>query len=362
MSAAPPLRVELWRVRAPLRRAHRSAHGAQEGRESILVGWHSAAGAVGWSECPTLAGRGYVTEPTDAAWAALSQQLVPAALAGRSPDTTGAPAASAALIDAALDASLRAEGTPLGAHLADRQGCGLRTEVPWCAVLADVGAPVGEVVAAARAAAAQGASMVKVKVAGPLAAPLEAVLGSVDVPVAIDANGSLEGSQLAAYDGLGLAYIEQPLPPTATWEDWAALRAQLATPLALDESLPSIDAVRSALLAGALDVVSVKPARMGGCEAAAAAAALASRHGASCVVGGMFELGVGRAAALSVAALEVCDLPCDLGPSARYLEPDVCEPLVTGASGSVVVPTGAGIGRTPDPARLEVVAHLQLGA
>jgi O-succinylbenzoate synthase len=341
---------------------HRSAHGAQDGRESILVGWHSGAGEVGWSECPTLSGPGYVTETTEAAWAALSQQLVPAALAGRSPAITGTPAASAALIDAALDAALRAAGTPLGAHLAALQGCELRTEVPWCAVLAEVGAPAEEMVDAARAAVAQGASMVKVKVAGAVTAPLEAVRGSVEVPVAVDANGSLDAAQLMAYDELGLAYIEQPLPPTATWEDWAGVRGRLSTPLALDESLPSLDAVRSALLAGALDVVSVKPARIGGCEAAASAAALAADHGASCVVGGMFELGVGRAAALSVAALEVCDLPCDLGPSARYVEPDVCEPLVTGGTGSVVVPVGAGIGRTPDPARLEVVAHLQLGA
>ena len=359
MSGAPPARVELWRVRAPLRRPHRSARSDQSWRESILVGWHDASGVVGWGECPTLAG-GYVTEPTDVAWTALVSDLVPAALSGRSPGLSVAPAASASVLDAALDARLRAGSTPLASHLADRQGCAHREAVAWCAVLADVDASASELAEAARAAVAQGASMVKVKLASAARERLMAVCSAVEVPVAADANGSLGAPDLAAIDDLGLAYLEQPLAPTLTWEEWASARASLRTPLALDESLPSLDALRSALLAGALDVVSVKPARLGGWAAAAEAAALARRHGAACFVGGMFELGVGRAGALCVASLELFGLPCDLGPSSRYVEPDVCEPLVTDADGRMAVPGGPGLGRTPEPERLEVIAHLVL--
>jgi O-succinylbenzoate synthase len=304
-----------------------------------------------------LAG-GYVTEPTDVAWDALVSDLVPAALSGRSPGFSVAPAATASVLDAALDAELRSSATSLAAHLAARQGCARRRTVAWCAVLADVELPAAELVEAARAAVAQGATMVKVKVAPPARARLTAVCESVEVPVAADANGSLTIAELEALDDLGLAYLEQPLSPTLSWDEWAAVRASMGTPLALDESLPSLDAVRSALLAGALDVVSVKPSRLGGCAAAAAAGALAVGHGASCFVGGMFELGIGRAAALGVASLELFGLPCDLGPSSRYVEPDVCEPLVTDAGGQMVVPDGPGLGRTPEPERLEVVTHL----
>ena len=65
----------------------------------------------------------------------------------------------------------------------------------------------------------------------------------------------------------------------------------------------------------------------------------------------MWESGIGRAAALQVAAWQSPDLPTDLGPSSRYVERDVCEPIIEDADG-VVVPAGPGWGRTPDPDRL----------
>ena len=347
-------------MRVPLRRPHRSAHGEQAWRESILVGWHTGAGAgadagsawpVGWAECPTLQVPGYVTETTDAAWSALVHELAPAALGGRSPTPLGAPAAAAAMIDAACDAALRLRAVSLGEHLGVLTDSSPRAAVPWCAVVAAAGAPTAALVAEARAAVGQGASMVKVKVASADegAAVLPAVIEAVEVPVAADANGSLGPSGAARLDGLGLAYLEQPVPRGAPWDDLAALRSTMATPIALDESLTSLDAVRSALLAGALDVVSVKPARMGGCVAAARAAALARSYGAQCFVGGMFELGIGRAAALGVASLDLCGLPTDLGPSQRYVSDgdEVCEPIVVGQHGEVLVPRGPGIGRAP---------------
>ena len=95
--------------------------------------------------------------------------------------------------------------------------------------------------------------------------------------------------------------------------------------MALDESLVSPDAVRSALAAGAVDVVSVKPARLGGVAAAAAVVRLAAEAGRPAFVGGMLELGIGRAGAAAVAAMAGCTLPTDLGPSAAYVEADVCD-------------------------------------
>jgi O-succinylbenzoate synthase len=115
-----------------------------------------------------------------------------------------------------------------------------------------------------------------------------------------------------------------------------------------------------------MDVASVKPARIGGVLAAARAASRCAGAGVPCFVGGMFELGIGRAAALAVASLDACDLPTDLGPSHRYVADDVCEPLRTDGSGAVVVPSGAGFGRVPgplpEPARVVARAVLTAGA
>lgn len=344
-----PAGLELLRVRVPLLRNHRSANSRQSERESILVRWLDVDGSEGWSECPTLSDFGYVTESTDAAWAALVNELGPAVLAGRSPSPIGAPAAAASLADAKLDCELRAGGMSLGEWLQDRVGSRSRSAVPWCAVLADVTMSVDDALLEVRAAAASGCGMLKLKVDGRRPDPqvLGAVMSAWDGPLALDANGTLDHRSAVELDSLGLAYIEQPLAPGTPWESMAALRRDLRTPVALDESLVSGDAVLAALRAGAVGVVSVKPSRVGGLASAAAIFALAAQFRIDCFVGGMFELGIGRAAGLAVASLEQCRWPCDLGPSSRYVELDVCEPLVTDEHGHVIVPHGPGLGRIP---------------
>jgi O-succinylbenzoate synthase len=358
--AAVPVAVELVRVRVPLRNAHRSRRSAEAVRDSVLVAWTGPDGVTGWGECPTPAAPGYATETTDEAWAALVGVLGPAALAGRPATVVGTVAAAGALADAALDARLRAAGRSLSEHLGASAAV-----VPRCAVLAEVGVAPAEVARRAAEAVAGGASMVKVKVApGHDVAVVAAVRETVEVPVAADANGGdpswwiggRPAGALAGLDELGLAYLEQPMPAGSTWDELARGRDALRTPVALDESLRSPDAVRDAARAGALDAASVKPARLGGVERAALAVAVAAEAGIDAFVGGMFELGIGRAGAAAVAALAGCTLPTDLGPSAAYVDRDVCDPVVVGAGGGLVVPTGPGCGRSPDPARLDELA------
>jgi O-succinylbenzoate synthase len=234
--------------------------------------------------------------------------------------------------------------------------------VPVGAVLAGVGEDADALAAAAVEAVAAGAALVKVKIApGRDVDVLRAVAEAVPrTPVAADANGSYPDAEAVvalerALGAVRLAYLEQPLAPTTTPDDWARLRAALSVPVALDESLTSLDAVATALRAGAVDVVSVKPARLGGVAPAAAAVALCRDAGADAFVGGMFELGVGRAAAAAVAALDGCTLPTDLGPSARYVETDVTDPVVVDDDGLLLVPQGPGCGREPLVDRLAEV-------
>lgn len=349
----PPLRIRLVRVRVPLLRVHRSAHGEEQVRDVVLVEWTTADGAVGWGECPTLSDGGYVTGTTEQAWQALVTQLAPAALGGGGAIVAGAMAAAGALADARLDAALRARGVALSGHLG-----ATRRALPRCVVLADVGGDLDELGRRAAAAVAGGADLLKVKVTpGCDVEPVAAVRRCAGaVPVAADANGSYPDPSAASdIDGLGLAYLEQPFAPGAPWDELAASQAGLRTPVALDESLTSPDAVRSAVLAGALDVVSVKPARLGGIEAAAAVVRLAEQASVPCFVGGMLELGVGRAGSAAVAALSGCSLPTDLGPSDAYVAQDICEPIGLDGIGRLRVPIGTGSGRTPDPARLSEV-------
>jgi O-succinylbenzoate synthase len=100
--------------------------------------------------------------------------------------------------------------------------------------------------------------------------------------------------------------------------------------------------------------VNVKPARLGGIEAAVLLADRAAELGVDAFVGGMLESGIGRAAAVALAGRPGWAFPTDLGPSSRYFDEDVCAPI-RGNAFAVGVPTGPGIGRTPDPARLAAV-------
>jgi O-succinylbenzoate synthase len=205
---------------------------------------------------------------------------------------------------------------------------------------------------------AEGAALVKLKVT-PRPADLDAVTAVraawPQLPLAVDANGTLDARSLAVLAPVGLAYVEQPAPADDLLAS-AALARRTDVPIALDESITSLAALEVALAVGAGTVVNVKPARLGGVATAAEVARAAAEAGCATFVGGMLETGVGRAAALAVAALPWCTLPTDLGPSSRYLRPDVTEPIELDAEGRLVVPAGPGIGVAPDPDRLADVA------
>jgi O-succinylbenzoate synthase len=348
--------VELWRVSIPLVTPHRAAHGTETDRQVVLVRVRLADGASGWGECPTLTHPTYAAEYTAGAFALLRDEVVPWLLGGPGAAPVGHPMATAAVLTAHLDATLRRQGTALAARLGSRHG----RPAGAVAVTAVVGRVDGidPLLAVVADRVAGGAALVKLKVS-PRPDDLEAVRAVratwPDLALAVDGNGTLDNRSVAVLDQLDLRYVEQPAPAEDLLRS-AELARRLSCPVALDESVTSLAALEVAVAVGAGTVVNVKPARLGGPVGAALAAQAAVDGGCGVFVGGMLETAVGRAAALAVAALPVCTLPTDLGPSGRYFEADVAGPLVTDPDGRVVVPDTPGIGVTPDPARLEQVA------
>lgn len=355
-TASDLVSVEVIRVRVPLVRPLRSAHGTESVRDLVLVRVTLADGTEGWGECSALARPTYTGEYTAGAWAVLADELAPAVLAGREPDVVGHPMASAALATARLDAGLRRRGRRLVEELGAQHG--RPAERVAVAAVVGRGDHADQVVAAVADRLAEGATLVKLKVT-PRPVDLDAVAAVratwPDLAIAVDGNGSLDPRSASILDGFGLAYLEQPAPADALLES-AALARRLAAPIALDESVTSLAALEVALALGAGSVVNVKPARLGGLVVAADLARHAAEAGCGVFVGGMLETGVGRAAALAVAALPACTLPTDLGPSSRYLAVDLTPPIELDADGLLPVPTGPGIGVVPDPGRLDEVA------
>jgi len=244
---------------------------------------------------------------------------------------------------ALLDAELRASSMSLAAFL----GATHRT-IPAGANVS-LGTP-DSVVAAVALVVDAGYRRVKVKIApGFDVDVLEAVRAAFpEVALSADANGSydlMNGEHRVALqrmDALGLACFEQPLP-AGDLEGAAALCRLAQTPVILDESIASMSDFDNAVALGALDGVSIKPARIGGLLAGKTLHDRASALGLSLSIGGMLESGVGRAAAIALGALAGFNLPGDLGGSDRYFDPDLTAPHVL-VDGGLAVPSAPGIG------------------
>jgi O-succinylbenzoate synthase len=346
--------VELVRVQMPLRHEHRAGHGSEPVRDLIVVGAAFDDGTIGWGECSALAHPTYAGEYTAAAWIVLRDEIVPAVLAGRAPQVVGHPMATAGVLTALTDALLKRVDRPLATELAASMGANPLAAVPTAAVISRAD-DIGEVLALVDERVQAGVALVKLKVTPDphdLAAVAAVRDAWPDLALAVDFNGTAEPDSLRSLDRLHLDYIEQPAPADELVAS-AHLASLVGAPIALDESITSIGALDAAVALGAGRIANVKPARCGGPHAAAALVAHARNAGLEVFVGGMLESGVGRAAALAVAALPACTLPTDLGPSLAYYAEDLTAALVADDSGRMVIPSGGGIGVVPDRAQLD---------
>jgi O-succinylbenzoate synthase len=322
--------VQLVRARLPLVRPVRTALGVLEERDVLLVRVRTRGGVEGWGECSAEATPGYWHEYTEACEAVLRTFVLPgldgATIGvGDVPAVPGWPMASAAVRWAVLDALCRREGIPVAAWLG-----GTRVAVEATLTLGiDEPAEPGPY------------RHLKLKVApGELPAALPA-----GATVSADGNGSLDLASIAALARLGLDHLEQPLPADDL-VGHAELRRRLPRlPLALDESIRSPDDVRTAAALEACDIVVLKPGRLGGPLAARTAHDAAVATGVRVKVGGMWDTGVGRAAALAVASLAGCDAAADLSAADRYFTHDiVASPATLDGDGCLAVPTAPGLG------------------
>ncbi len=379
LTDAEIVRVELTRVALPLTSAFEASHGTEALRQVVIVQLVAADGTIGLGEVDALSHPTYTHEYAAGSFVLLRDEVVPALLRGDSAAsdalTRWHPMTRAALATARLDGGLRR----VGRSLAEALGVPDRADgrhLARTAVLGRAGS-IEQLLSWVDTAKRDGAALVKLKIAGPhdIDAAMEVCRAFPDLDLAADANGALQGFEptelrRAGLDRLGLRYLEQPYAPDALVQ-LAELRRAVDTPVCLDESIGSLGAARVAHTLGALDLVNVKPARLGGPAEAAAVLHWAAQEGIGAFCGGMLELGVGRAAAAAVAALAAlvgdgvpggAGLPTDLGPSAAYVVEDLTDPVLTDAAGRLVVPSGPGIGVTLHRDRLEraTVEHATL--
>ncbi|GAA1813825.1 o-succinylbenzoate synthase [Nesterenkonia flava] len=357
-------------VELPLVHSFETSSHRKSSLRHLLVELIDDDGAVGWGEIASPAGPYYAPETTTTAWHVATEFLLPAVLGAQweHPDEVSALFskvrghffAKAGVDMAAWTLHSLKSGVPLGRALG-----GTRDSVV-AGVSLGIEPSIDELLTQVQKHVDAGYPRVKLKIAPISGAgtpwdvePVRAVRQAYpELDVHVDANGAYPGDVAAfdvfrTLDEYGLTMIEQPFAPRNLL-DSARLQAQLQTPVCLDESVETLDDLRTAIALQAGGVLNIKVSRMGGLTAAREAHALAQEAGWPVWCGGMHEFGIGRLANVAISSLPGFTLPSDVSASAKYYAEDIVDPEVTAEAGVVQVPTAPGLGAQ---VRAELIAQ-----
>ncbi len=351
--------VELRLIGLPLVRPFRTSFGTSTAKECILVRVETDEGE-GWGECVADVEPGYSEEFNEGAWLVIRDHLAPALLRADKVaiddvdrllgHVRGNPMAKAALIDAVVDARLRADGVSLAQWLGadrDRVTCGVSIGITDTteALLDQVDGYLAE-----------GYRRIKLKIEPGIDVERVGAVRAAhpDIALSVDANAAYtieDQDVFRALDAYDLLMIEQPLHHTDLVRH-AELQRAVRTDLCLDESIRSASDAVAALELGSCRIVNIKQGRVGGIVEARRVHDVCRAAGVPVWCGGMLETGVGRAQNLALAAMPGFTLPGDTSASARYFVEDLTEPFVMALDGTMAVPVGPGIGVVPRADRL----------
>jgi L-Ala-D/L-Glu epimerase len=288
------------RVRIPFRRPFPTASGMWVEREAWILRLVDEDGSVGVGEAVLEPANGEVAETI---LEALVREAVEGAADGLPTladlEQHGAPGrALAAALEGAVDDLAR----PVPVEDVDG-GVGVNATLP----------SLGPEAAAEAAQQSVESGFVTLKVKAGAERETEALVERVrairaavgpDIGLRLDVNGAWDletaTERLEAIGRFDIEFVEQPLAAHDI-DGMAELRRRVGVPIAADEAAASVRDVRGLLEADAVDVIVVKPARVGGPVAVAEIAELAAARGVPVVISTLFETGIGIAAALAMA-------------------------------------------------------------
>jgi O-succinylbenzoate synthase len=305
--------VTIFHLEIPLRSPFTTSGGSIASRSVALV--RVGDDLYGWGEAAPFPGQ---DEPISA--------VLSAARAGES-----TPTLDAAIDEAHADLRARLDGESLFCI------AGATKEVLDVSLAVGLADPIAEVDRAVE----EGISRFKLKIEpGRVGHVAEIRRGYPDVLLGLDANGSFDldsMSELNALLALGISYVEQP------FSDLASVPA-IEVPVFADESVRSVTSAEAALALDHVDGVVVKPGRLGW-SGALAVRELANSAAKLWRASGLLETGIGRAYTDILAACPDAFVS-DVAPAEWYLDTDVTESRY--ANAHITVPTGPGLGITPD--------------
>ncbi|MAU12950.1 MAG: o-succinylbenzoate synthase [Anaerolineaceae bacterium] len=363
-------------VALPLVEPITTSFGSEPDKTAVLLEVITEDGISGWGEAAVDTYPGYGPETTATAEHILNNFLIPKLIGQTIAQATDVPAllrsarghrhTKAGLEAAVWDACAKANDMRLADYFASFLPEG---NAPRAA--ATVGVSIGiqpsveDTVALIQKRLDEGYQRIKLKIKRgwdvELAKGIRAALP--DITLMLDANSDYtlaDAEHLKQLDAFNLLMIEQPLSYYDIFEH-SKLAPQLKTPLCLDESIHTVNDLQMAIEVGAIGILNLKPARVGGYSESLAIYRVCVENDLPLWIGGMLETGVGRAANVAFAALPGVTLPCDISATDRYFETDLTEPpFVLGANSTLAVPDGYGIGVEVQRDRIEAAkAHWQ---
>jgi o-succinylbenzoate synthase len=345
-------RVELRQLRLPLVAPFETSGWREEEKRCIIVEMKSG-NHTGFGECAVTAGPWYGPETITSAWHVMQEYFVPAVLGKdfSSPShlvdslsfVRGNNMAKAGFEMAFYDLAAKEEDVSLSKFLG-----GTKSEI-------ESGVSVGiqnntqQLLRVVTDYLQQGYRRIKIKIKpGKDIEQVSALREHFpDTNLMADANGAYKSSDAQALfklDDYGLTMIEQPF----AWDDLvehANLQRALKTPICLDESVSSVNDLRTALSLRSCRILNLKPARVGGLTASKTIHDICHTHHMPLWCGGLLETGIGRAHNIAIASLPGFVLPNDISASNRYFKEDIVSPeFKLNKNGTISVPKGVGIG------------------
>ena len=355
-------RVELREIRLTLLHPFETSFGRTTERHIILVRVEDDDGGEGWGECVADETPFYSEEWTETAWPVLQQFLAPLVIGtaiesaeevdGRFAHVRGNRMAKAAIETAVWDLDARRRNVPLWKLLG-----GTRTEIP-SGVSIGLQPTTSALIQKIEKELAAGYQRIKIKIKpGHDLELVKAVRARFpEIPLMVDANSAYrltDAPMLRELDRFNLMMIEQPLAHDDIVQH-AKLQREITTPICLDESIRSSEDARHAIDIGACRIINIKLGRVGGHVEARRVEQACRERGIPVWCGGMLEAGIGRAHNIALSTLSGFVLPGDVSASARYWDEDIIDPPVTVSSrGTIVPPSGAGIGFAVKRERIE---------
>jgi L-alanine-DL-glutamate epimerase-like enolase superfamily enzyme len=331
---------------------------------NVVVIIRTDDGQVGYGEaCPVPA----FTSETQASIVELVQQRVAPVFVGRDPELRQplladlakvlkfAPFTIAAVDTALLDLQGRALGVPVHTLLggAFRDSTEAHGSVGW-------DEDPGKIVEIAQEQAQDYQWLKLYAGRGDLDADLDrlqAVRDAVgdDVALFVDINGMWSPSDLIRalprVDEIGLRFLEQPLPVSAS-PFQRDLVATARVDIVADEAVRTVADAATVVRDRSATVIHIGHSKLGGPSAALQAAQVAQANGVGVMVGSVIEMGIATAMGLHLAAaVPRLAYPSYLMGPLKYSQ-QITEQQIQVVGGRIAIPDGPGLGVTVDEREL----------